>query len=141
MGIRRIRPADDVPRKSHPPYKMLKEGADGVRATRDIYNYLKVRVSPDGKAPRDLDYQSRKQVPQSQAPQPGFDEYRATYREARNSRVTPAPDEQSPQFPAEKVADHVDVGRVWTRGMGSESPHPAFDSGPSGHRYSTKVRR
>jgi hypothetical protein len=51
------------------------------------------------------------------------------------SPVNAPADESANQFHDGKVADHNDVGRTWTRGMGDQSPHPAFDYGPSGHRY------
>jgi hypothetical protein len=107
----------------------LKEGDDVHKAVGDLYHYK--RIYPH-KPPHD--YQPQERKPHPEPPAPGWGEYRARYGPARGSDVSPAPSEQACQFPSEKVADHVDVGRQWTRGYG-ESPYPHFDSGPSGHRY------
>jgi hypothetical protein len=112
----------------------LKEGDDVHKAVRDLYSYR--RTYPHNPP---HDYRQPEREPQHQAPQPGFDEYRATYRQAKNSPVTPAPDESQCQFPSEKIASHNDAGG-WVRGMGNQSPHPFFDSGLSGARHSTKRR-
>ncbi len=69
----------------------------------------------------------------------GRQQAKARYQPAKNSQVSPAPSEHSPQFPDEQIADHVDVGHnEWTRGGGKDAPHPAFDAGPSGHTYGKK---
>jgi hypothetical protein len=47
-----------------------------------------------------------------------------------------AKDESQPQFAEERTANHDDTREGWTRGYGS--PHPRFDSGPSGSRYDKK---
>jgi hypothetical protein len=127
MGIRRIKTEQGQ------PIDDLREGDDGVKAVDRLYRYG--RAYPAGK-PSQKDYLSPDRS-DSKPPQPGFDEYRATFRAARNSDVSPAPDESANQFVAGKVADHVDVGKQWTRGYG-ESPHPHFDrrvSGVSNHKY------
>jgi hypothetical protein len=107
----------------------LRQGDNVHRAVGDLYSYG--RHYPH-KPPHD--YEVPERTPRPGAPQPGFDEYRATYRQAKNSPVTPAPDESQPQFACEKASDLNDASG-WVRGKGSEAPHPKFDSGPSGHRY------
>jgi hypothetical protein len=48
-----------------------------------------------------------------------------------------APDESQLQFD-DKASNLNDTREAWCRGMGGQSPHPKFDSGPSGNRYSRK---
>jgi hypothetical protein len=126
MGIRRIKDTEGQ------PIEDLREGDDGIKAVDRLYRYG--RTYPGGK-PTQRDYAPRRGAADRQAPQPGFDEYRATYRPARNSDVSPAPDESANQFVASKVADHVDVPvTAWTR----SGDHPHFDrrvSGASNHKY------
>jgi hypothetical protein len=77
--------------------------------------------------------------PRRQPAPPSHQDHIADYRAVKNSRVSGAPDESQPQFAVEKSADLNDVGRVWTRGMSGQSPHPAFDNNDgivSGARYS-----
>ena len=117
----------DGERRLRSHIEKVRPGDDPADAIRRLYSYGRhyPRYEPhDG---------PRERTPHPQYPQPGWDEYRATFRPARNSPVSPAPDEQACQFPTEKIADHVDTSG-WVRGMGGEAPHPFFDSGPSGHR-------
>jgi hypothetical protein len=127
MRIRRIRDEQGQ------PIETLVEGDDARKAVGSLYEYG--RRYPHG---RPHDYAVPETTPTTKPPQPGFDEYRATFREAKNSAVSPAPSEQACQFPSEKVADHNDTREAWVRGMGNQSPHPFFDNGVSGHRYSRK---
>lgn len=113
----------------------LRPGDNVHKAIGDLYSYG--RTYPH-KPPHD--YEPPERTTRPGPPQPTSDEYRATYRQAKNSPVSPAPDESAPQFPSEKVADHNDASG-WVRGQGSQAPHPKFDSGPSGFRHDTKVRR
>jgi hypothetical protein len=53
--------------------------------------------------------------------------YGANVQTPASGPVSPAPDEQKPQFHDDKVGDHVDVGKKWTDGHGS--PYPDFDHG------------
>jgi hypothetical protein len=115
------------------PIEDFRQGDDVHKAVGDLYEYG--RRYPHG---RPHDYRAPERTPAPQALQPGFDEYRATFRQAKNSQVSPAPDESACQFPAEKVADHVDASG-WVRGQGGESPHPFFDrGGPSGFSFDRK---
>jgi hypothetical protein len=126
MGIRRIRS------ESGQPIEDFKQGDDGVKAVDALYKFG--RRFPDGK-PTQKDYAPRRGAADRQPPQPGWDEYRATYHSARNSNVSPAPDESAVQFVSGKVADHVDVPvSDWTR----SGTHPHFDrrvSGEANHKY------
>ena len=106
-------------------------GADVYEILKDAYTYGRVGGSA-------RDYTRPQRAPVSKPPQPGRDEYAGTFQGARNSHVSPAPDESAPQFPCEKVADHNDTREAWLRGMGNQAPHPHFDSGPSGHTYRRK---
>jgi hypothetical protein len=115
------------------PIETLKPGDDVHRAIGDLYRFG--RSYPNGKP---HDYEPRETTPKFKAPTPGRDSERGSYALGRNSPVTPAPDEQSPQFHDDKTSDHVDTREAWCRGMGNQSPHPKFDSGPSGSRYSRK---
>ena len=108
--------------------------ADVYEILKDAYTYGRVGGSA-------RDYTRPQQAPVSKPPTPVFDEYRATYQEAKNSPVSPAPDESAVQFVSEKVADHNDTKESWPRGF---SPPPHLDNRDgivSGYRYSTKVRR
>jgi hypothetical protein len=63
--------------------------------------------------------------------------------EYRAREVTPkfkgiAPDQSQPEFKEERAVHLNNTREAWQRGMGSESPYPRFDSGPSGHRYDKK---
>jgi hypothetical protein len=63
--------------------------------------------------------------------------------DARRDERTPkfggiAPDQSQPQDRESRTSDHVDTKEAWVRGYGSQSPHPAFDSGPSGSRFDRK---
>jgi hypothetical protein len=126
MGIRKIKTDQGQ------PIEDFTQGGDGVKAVDALYKFG--RRFPGGK-PTQKDYAPRQGAADRQPPQPGWDEYRATYRPARNSNVSPAPDEQSPQFVSDKVADHNDVrGSDWTR----SGTHPHFDrrvSGTADHKY------
>jgi hypothetical protein len=124
MGIRRIRteqgmPIDDL---------KLKPGSDPTDAINRLYAYGRTtygQPNPD---------QPRETTPKFKAPTPSRNDEHASYGLGRNSPVTPAPDESQPQFRDDKVGTHDDASG-WVRGMGGQSPHPKFDSGPSGSRY------
>jgi hypothetical protein len=58
----------------------------------------------------------------------GTETAKARYGVPKDSGVTPAPDEQPPQFNDDKVADHIDSDG-WVRGKGKDSPYPTFDHG------------
>jgi hypothetical protein len=123
--------ADETPRLSH--IEKLRPGDDPRPAIGRLYR--EGRTSPD-KPPHD--YTARERMPEHKVPQPGWDTERASYGFGRNSPVSPAPDEQSPQFQTDKAAHLNDTREAWCRGMGGQSPHPHFDSGPSGSRYDRK---
>jgi hypothetical protein len=107
----------------------LHPGDDVHKAVGDLYSHK--RIYPHG---RPHDYAAPERTPRHQAPQPDWSSERATYAIGKNSQVSPAPDESAPQFADDKTADHNDASG-WVRGMGGQSPHPKFDSGPSGSRY------
>ena len=112
-------------------------GADVYEILKDGFEYG--RALPYGR--NAYDYNAPARAPTSRPPTPGHGEYRATYQEAKNSPVSPAPDESAVQFVSEKVADHNDTKESWPRGF---SPPPHLDNRDgivSGYRYSTKVRR
>jgi hypothetical protein len=122
-----------IPRTAgKPPYDMLKEGGDGVKATEDIYNYMKVRISPDGKPPRDLDYRAPERAPHRMSPAPDWEDYRAGFHEVKDTPVSKPLDESGPQFRDSKPCHLNDTANTWVRGYGQR---PAFDSGPSGFTY------
>jgi hypothetical protein len=138
MGIRRVRDEQGQ------PISDVREGADGVKVDQ-LYRYGRAHAGPGTRfgKPTQKDYAPR-EGSHVKPPTPHADEYAASYSPARNSDVSPAPDEQANQFVAGKVADHVDSSG-WVRGMGAASPHPHFDSNVdnngravSGARYSTK---
>jgi hypothetical protein len=87
---------------------------------------------------RPHDYRKPERTPEYKAPTPSRDAYSASFDLGKNSPVTPAPDECYPQFRDDKASTCNDTKEGWCRGMGSQSPHPHFDSGPSGNRYSRK---
>jgi hypothetical protein len=108
MGIRKVRDVTGV------PIDDLRATDDPIAAVKGLYGFG--RSYPNGK-PTQKDYAPRRGPADRQPPQPGFDEYRATYRPARNSDVSPAPDESASQFVSDKVASHDDVPLSdWTRG-------------------------
>jgi hypothetical protein len=120
MGIRRIRDTEGM------PVEDFKQTDDAHRTVDALYKFG--RRFPGGK-PTQKDYSPRRGAADRQPPQPGWDEYRATYRPARNSDVV-APSEQAVQFASDKVADHVDVPvSDWTRG--GDCSHPHFDHSPA----------
>jgi hypothetical protein len=131
MGIRRIK------NEQGGPIDDLRPGDNVHRALRDLYEYG--RQYPNS---RPHDYAGPEHAPPRRQPAPPSHEHHvADYRPVKSSPVSSPADQSQPQFAVEKSADLNDVGRVWTRGMSGESPHPHFDAGPSGSRYSTKVRR
>jgi hypothetical protein len=121
--------ADETPRRSS-SIERLKPGDDPRPAIGRLYR--EGRTYPD-KPPHD--YEARERTPEYKVPQPGRNDEYASYKFGRNSPVTPAPDESQPQFQTDKAAHLNDTREGWQRGMGSQSPHPHFDSGPSGSRY------
>ena len=91
------------------PIEDLKPGANPYRAVRELYEYG--RKYPDG-PPHDW----------------------------KTPAVTPkaepiAKDQSQPQVREARTADHNDTREAWCRGMSDQSPHPFFDSGPSGFTY------
>jgi hypothetical protein len=127
MRIRRLRDEQGM------PIGDLKPGDDVHKAVGDLYSYGR---SYPYKPPHD--YRQPERTPDRRPPQPQPDEYAATFRPARNSNVSPAPDESQCQFASEKVATHNDAGG-WVRGQGNQSPYPHFDNNDgvvSGARYS-----
>jgi hypothetical protein len=97
------------------PIEDFKPGENVYRTVRELYEYG--RKYPDG---RPHDWKTPAVTPKA-AP------------------ITK--DESQPQVAEARVAGHDDTREAWCRGMGNQSPHPKFDAGPSGSRYSTKVRR
>ena len=117
------------PLRSH--IEKVQSGQDPTDAINRLYSFG--RHHPHQKphdAPREPTLHSR---PASQSHEDCY----ADYSPIKNSPVSPAPDESLPQFRDEKASTYNDA-YGWPRGMGSESPHPHFDHGPSGHRYSRK---
>jgi hypothetical protein len=118
---------DNHPRhRSH--IERVLPGQDPTDAINRLYSYG--RHHPRGKphdAPRESTLHSR---PSS----PTHDDCYADYGPIKNSPVSNPLDESGPQFRDSKLSTHND-SYGWPRGMGSESPHPKFDSGPSGYRY------
>jgi hypothetical protein len=122
MGIRRIRTEQGMPIED----LKLKPGTDPTDAINQLYGYG--RTYPHGK-PHDA---PRETTPKYKAPTPR-DDGSGSYGSRKVSPVSPAPDESQCQFRDDKVATHDDASG-WVRGYGK--PHPAFDSGGSGSRYS-----
>jgi hypothetical protein len=116
------------------PIETLREGDDAYRAVRNLYRYG--RTYPD-KPPHDA---PRETTPKYRAGTCSPNDEPASYRQAiRKEAVTPALSEQPPQFPDDKHgAAYDNDASGWVRGMGGQSPHPKFDSGPS-HRNVTKL--
>jgi hypothetical protein len=100
--------ADETPRRTN-SIERLRPGDDPRPAIGRLYS--EGRTYPHGKP---HDYAARETVPK----------FKGT-----------APDESQPQFKDERAAHLNDTREAWQRGMGSQSPHPHFDSGPSGNRY------
>jgi hypothetical protein len=124
MGIRRLR------NEQGGPIETLKPGDDPTAAVNKLYSYGRTTYGqkhPD--TPRETTPKYKAQTPRDAgAP--------ASYGVGKNSPVSPAPDEQSPQFRDDKHGKAYDNDASgWVRGMGGQAPHPKFDSGPSGHRY------
>jgi hypothetical protein len=111
----------------------LRPGDDVHRAVGELYRYG--RTYPD-KPPHD--YEPRQGKPGYTTPVPTRDEEYAHYGQAtRDERITPAFDEQATQFPDDKHgAKYDNDASGWVRGKGS--PHPFFDRGGSGSRYSRR---
>ena len=121
--------ADETVRLSHLDRLSRTPGSDPSQAIADLYATGRTTYGqPNPDARRDA------RTPEHPAPQPDWSSERATYAIGRNSPVSPAPDESQPQFADDKSANLNDTREGWTRGYGS--PHPKFDSGPSGSRYS-----
>ena len=114
------------------PVERLKPGDDPTAAIEKLYRYG--RHYPD-KAPHDA--AKERTHPPRDTFQPedvpaernkghiGVDVYDQRH-----------PAYQKPQAPESRQAPEYDNDATgWVRGMGSESPYPKFDHGPSGHRY------
>jgi hypothetical protein len=168
MGIRRVRPGDDSKaigkiypqdRHAHGYGHPHHDKGHAIRNDGDIERGLrseqgmKIARNAGPPSPDEVNrmYTDRRrihgsnpdarrnvEVPEYIAPSPPRSAYSASYDLVKGSPVTPAPSEAAPQFRDDKSADLNDVREAWVRGMGSESPHPKFDSGPSGHRYDRK---
>jgi hypothetical protein len=113
------------------PIERLKPGGDPTSQIEKLYRYG--RSYPD-KPPHD---RPRESTRHSRPASPSLEDCYADYSPIKNSPVSPAPDESQPQFRDEKASTHND-SYGWPRGYGPEAPHPKFDAGPSGHRYSRK---
>jgi hypothetical protein len=98
----------DPPRRST-HIERLAPGDDPTDAINRLYSE---GCHHPHKAPHDA---PRERTRSTEPPQPGWDEYAATYRPAQNSPVSPAPDESAPQFKDDKVAGHDDASG-WVRG-------------------------
>ncbi len=114
----------------------LRPGTDPTRAVNELYSHR--RTYPH-QLPHDA---PRQRTPGYATPIPTDGEYAHYGQATRPEHVTPAFDEQAPQFTADKHgATYDNDADGWVRGKGPEAPHPHFDHGGSGHRYDTKVRR
>ena len=114
----------------------IRPGDDVHRTVGDLYGHK--RTYPYAKP---HDYEPRDGERGYTTPVPTRDEhYSHFHQHTRDERITPAYSEQAPQAPSDKhgATYDNDVGQQWTRGYGQR---PAFDGGPSGFRYSTKIRR
>jgi hypothetical protein len=107
------------------------EGGDPYKVLKDAYEYG--RALPYGRNRHD--YEPPAQEPSRSVRAPDWDEYRANFRELKASPVSRPVDESGPTFRDSKAAHYNDCGNTWVRGMSNQSPHPAFDSGPSGFTY------
>ena len=68
----------------------------------------------------------------------GRDKAKERYMAGSAGMAAPT-NEQPPQDPIDKHDPNYDNDASgWVRGMGSESPYPHFDSGPSGNRHKGK---
>jgi hypothetical protein len=119
----------------------IREGGDPYKVLKDAFSYGRHGGS-------DRDYTPPAQEPSRTSRAPDMAEYRASFHELKDTPVSKPLDEAAPQFRDEKAAHLNDVPNVWTRGMGPENPHPAFDRNTdrnglpiSGSRYDTKHRR
>jgi hypothetical protein len=131
MGIRKL------PNAEGGPVDVVRPGDNVRKAIGDLYEYG--RQYPNS---RPHDYAGPEHAPpRRQSAPPSHDDHVADYRPAKNSLVSTPADQSQPQFLDAKSGDLNDVGRTWVRGMSEESPHPKFDAGGSGFRYSTKTRR
>jgi hypothetical protein len=117
MRIERLRPGDDPTAAIN---KLYSEG-------RTTYG------QPHPDTPRES-------APKYKVPTRSPNDEPASYRQAiRSEAMTPVLSEQAPQFPGDKHGVRYDNDASgWVRGQGGQSPHPKFDSGPSGHRYERK---
>jgi hypothetical protein len=127
MGIRRLRSETGMPIED---FTNLKPGSDPTDAINRLYaDGRKTYGQPNPDAPRVT-------TPKFTAPTPR-DDGSGSYALGKNSPVSPAPSESECQFRDDKVATHNDASG-WVRGMGGQSPHPAFDrrvSGAADHKY------
>lgn len=130
------RPSPGRPRR--PDWTDVREGDDVYALLKGTYRVG--RALPHGPNPHDYTKPEQEPAPRQPAPLTHSD-YAADYRPARDSKVSGARDESQPLFRDEQAAHLNDTPRNWTRGYINQSPHPAFDSGPSGFRYDTKIRK
>ncbi len=108
----------------------LRRGSDPTNSLREFYG--EHRRYPRGR-PHDA---PRERTPGYATPVPTDGEHAHFGQATRPEHVTPAFDEQAPQFASDKHgATYDNDADGWVRGMGGESPHPHFDHGPSGYRY------
>jgi hypothetical protein len=124
MGIRRLRSETGMPIED---FTNLPAGSDPTAAINKLYSEGRRTYG------QPMPDQPRKRTPEFKATTPR-DDGSGSYALGKNSPVSPAPSESECQFRDDKVATHNDASG-WVRGMGGQSPHPKFDSGPSGSRY------
>ncbi len=115
-------------RSKSPAYTEIKE-------TDDVYRILK-NAYPQNRNP--YDHEPPQRAPHRMSRTPEMDEYRASHASVKNTPVSKPLDESGPTFRDSKAAHLNDTANTWVRGF---TQRPAFDSGPSGFRYDTKVRR
>jgi hypothetical protein len=112
----------------------IREGGDPYRVLKDAFEYG--RDLPYGRNPHD--YTAPERAPHRLTRAPDWDEYRASFRDVKDTPVSKPVDEAAPQFRDSKAAHLNDCENTWVRGY---TQRPAFDSGPSGFRYDSKIRK
>jgi hypothetical protein len=111
----------------------LHETDDPYRAHKRVFEYGKIYPH---KPPHDHDLPER--APHRLSPAPDWNDYRAGFHEVKNTSVSKPLDESGPQFRDSKAAHLTDCSNTWVRGY---TQRPGFDSGPSGFRHDTKIRK